>query len=119
MATTINKQRLLNHLLAGARKAAGDDPDGRPVLQQFIYGLCREDATPEQADRAYRNLCERFFDWNEVRVSSARELEEVFAGMSGFRWMPRKMSGMAMSTIDWLIVAMRMPSVVFESAIHL
>src|SRR5215218_9416009 len=82
MATTINKQRLLNHLLANARKAAAEGPDGRPVLQQFIYGLCREDATPEQADRAFRNLCERFFDWNEVRVSSARELEEAFAGMS-------------------------------------
>ena len=40
------------------------------MLEQFIYGLCREDATREQADRAFRNLCERFFDWNEVRVSS-------------------------------------------------
>ena len=33
--------------------------------------------------------------------------------------MPLKMSGRAMSTIDELIVAMSMPSVVFDSAIHL
>jgi hypothetical protein len=33
--------------------------------------------------------------------------------------MPRKMSGRAISTIDELIVAMRMPSVVFDRAIHL
>jgi endonuclease-3 len=79
MATTINKQRLLNHILAAVRKTAEAQDEPRPVLQQFVYGLCREDATPEQADRAYRNLCERFFDWNEVRVSSARELEESFA----------------------------------------
>ena len=33
--------------------------------------------------------------------------------------MPRKMSGSAISTIDELMVAMRMPSVVFDRAIHL
>ena len=73
MATTINKQRLLTHLFTAARKAAEaeSEPDEpRPVLHEFIYALCREDASREQADRAFRNLCERFFDWNEVRVSS-------------------------------------------------
>src|SRR5262249_3333645 len=48
---------------------------------QFIYGICREGATAEEADKAFRNLSRRFFDWNEVRVSSIRELEEAFAGM--------------------------------------
>ncbi len=38
---------------------------------------------------------------------------------SGSTPMPRKMSGSAISTIDWLIVAISMPSVVFDSAIHL
>ena len=40
-------------------------------------------------------------------------------GVSGFRWMPRKMSGSAISTIDELIVAIRIPMVVFDSATHL
>src|SRR5262245_16980422 len=80
MATTINKQRLLNQL---CNAHDGDAPEPLPVLQQFIYGLCRESATPEQAERAYRNLCEQFFDWNEVRVSSVRELEEALEGLSG------------------------------------
>jgi endonuclease III len=82
MATTINKQRLLNHLFAAAKKTVTVDEEARPVLQQFIYGLCRESATREQADDAYRYLCEKFFDWNEIRVSSLRELEEAFDGMS-------------------------------------
>ena len=82
MATTINKQRLLTHLFTTAKKTVEVDEEARPVLQQFIYGLCRENATREQADEAYRFLCERFFDWNEIRVSSLRELEEAFAGMS-------------------------------------
>ena len=82
MATTINKQRLLTHLFTTAKKTVEVDEEALPVLQQFIYGLCRENATREQADEAYRFLSERFYDWNEVRVSSLRELEEAFAGMS-------------------------------------
>jgi len=79
MATTINKQRLLNHLCDGN---SPPEQAPMPVLQQFIFGLCREEATAELAERAYRNLCERFFDWNEVRVSSIRELEEAMEGLS-------------------------------------
>lgn len=82
MATTLNKQRLLTQLFAAVKKSVEPDEEARPVLQQFIYGLCREDATREQADEAYHFLCEKFFDWNEIRVSSLRELEEAFDGMS-------------------------------------
>lgn len=82
MATTINKQRLLTHLFNAAKKAVEVDEEARPVLEQFIYGLCRENATHEQADEAYRFLREKFFDWNEIRVSSLRELEDAFHGMN-------------------------------------
>ncbi|HTU22298.1 MAG TPA: hypothetical protein VMG10_29940 [Gemmataceae bacterium] len=81
MATTINKQRLLNHLLTTAKKTVDVDEEARPVFEQLIYGLCRENASRGQADEAYRYLCEKFFDWNEIRVSSLRELEEAFDGM--------------------------------------
>ena len=43
----------------------------------------------------------------------------MFSGLSGFSPIPRKMSGSAISTIDWLIVAISTPSVVLDSAIHL
>jgi len=81
MATTINKQRLFGQLLSASRKAAESKSEELPVLEQFIYGICRESATPEQADRAFRFLREKFFDWNEIRVSSVRELEEAFDDM--------------------------------------
>jgi endonuclease III len=87
MATTINKQRVLTQVLSTARKVADADlaavggPEPRLVLEEFIYGLCREDATPAEAGRAFRRLREHFFDWNEVRVSSPREIEEAFAGL--------------------------------------
>jgi hypothetical protein len=35
------------------------------------------------------------------------------------RWIPRKMTGGAIITIDWLMTAIEIPSVVFDRAIHL
>ena len=40
-------------------------------------------------------------------------------GASGLTPMPRKMSGSAISTMDWLIVIISTPMVVFDRAIHL
>jgi endonuclease-3 len=82
MATTINKQRILNQLLTVAPPAPAKEDQPLPVLEQFVYALCREDATPERAYRAFKNLRERFYDWNEVRVSSVRELEDAMTGLS-------------------------------------
>jgi endonuclease-3 len=82
MPAITNKQRQLNQLF-GAFKKGHDAPDyeALPVLEQFLYGVCREGATREQADRAFQNLREQFYDWNEVRVSSAREVEEALADL--------------------------------------
>jgi len=82
MATTMNKQRIVNQLLTAEALAADAQGETLPVLEQFIYALCRENATPEQARMAYHNLRTKFFDWNEVRVSTVRELEEAMAGLS-------------------------------------
>jgi endonuclease III len=85
MATTINKQRVLNQLFAaqakGARAGHEGKAEARPVLEQFLYAICREGVGPERAERAYRNLRDRFFDWNEVRVSSLREVAEALSGL--------------------------------------
>ena len=43
----------------------------------------------------------------------------MFEGRRGSRWIPRKMAGSAMRTMDASIVAINMPSVVMKSAIHL
>jgi endonuclease-3 len=82
MATTTNKQKLVHQLFStlgkGARPA---EAESLPVLEQFVYALCREGATREAADRAYRKLREGFYDWNEVRVSSEEEIAEALVGM--------------------------------------
>ncbi len=40
----------------------------------------------------------------------------MLPGVSGLSWMPRKMSGSEMSTIDWLMKTINVPSVTVESA---
>jgi endonuclease-3 len=83
MPTAINKQRVLTQIFTALKKRY--DPrevEARPVLEQFMYAVCREGATRAQADRAFRNLQEGFFDWNEVRVSSPREVEEALGDIS-------------------------------------
>jgi endonuclease-3 len=82
MPAITNKQRQLNQLFTALKKGY-DAPDysALPVLEQFLYGICREGATRELADRAFQNLREQFYDWNEVRVSSAREVEEALADL--------------------------------------
>ncbi len=53
-------------------------PDlNRPVLEQLVYSICLENASFSSADEIFLALTHNFFDWNEVRVSSSRELAET------------------------------------------
>ncbi len=84
MTNTVNKQKIVNQLFTALGKLAKNKPmEERPVLEQFIYAILRENATRESADQAFKGLQEGFFDWNEVRVSSTLELVETFEGIVG------------------------------------
>jgi endonuclease-3 len=85
MPATTNKQRVLNQLFAALKKHYGDPgtPAERPVLEQMVYAVLREGATRDEADKAFGRLRTDFFDWNEVRVSSAHEVEEALDGLPG------------------------------------
>jgi endonuclease-3 len=78
MTTAINKQKVIDKIFSSmGKQARGSDPEARPVLEQFLFAICREGTTRERADHLFRALQERFYDWNEVRVSSAHEVAEV------------------------------------------
>jgi len=83
MPATINKQRLLTTLFTALKKQFGEQqtPADRPVLEQMVYAVLREGATRKDTDKAFERLGKTFFDWNEIRVSSPHEIEEVFAGL--------------------------------------
>ncbi|QGJ72135.1 Endonuclease III [Planctomycetales bacterium 10988] len=50
-------------------------PEDRPLLEQLIYASCLENASYSQAEAAYDQLRREFFDWNEVRVCTIRDLK--------------------------------------------
>jgi endonuclease III len=82
MAThTVNRQKIVSQLFSALGKHAKAKPmEARPVLEQFIYAILRENATRDSADQAFQSLQDRFFDWNEVRVSSTLEIVETLDG---------------------------------------
>ncbi len=56
-------------------------PVERTVLEHLLYACCLEDARYEVADECFARLQESFFDWNEVRVTTVRELSEIMRGL--------------------------------------
>ena len=54
------------------------DPE-RTVFEQLVFACCLENAHSQLAEEAYAALEHNFFDWNEIRVTTIRELSEVMA----------------------------------------
>jgi len=74
-----NKQSQLEHVFKLLKKRfdAPAEAEERPVIEHLLYAIIREGATRDHADKAFKNLRTHFFDWNEVRVSSPQEIEEI------------------------------------------
>lgn len=57
------------------------EPPERSVLEHLLYACCLEDARVEQADEGFAKLQQTYFDWNEVRVTTAVELAEALRSL--------------------------------------
>ena len=72
-STKINKiQKVLKK--AGYQLVAPDPQ--RSVIEHLLFAACLEDAKYDAAEQAFAALVHNFFDWNEVRVTTIRELAE-------------------------------------------
>lgn len=49
----------------------------RTVLEHLVIACCLENSLHEDAEKVFASLKSDYFDWNEVRVSSVRELSEL------------------------------------------
>lgn len=66
------------HLRALEKKhRVGIPPDPMPLLEKLILHLLLQEAPQTNAARALRRLREVFVDWNDLRVSSIREIATV------------------------------------------
>lgn len=54
----------------------------RPLLEQLLFACFLEDSKPEVAEECFARLQQSFFDWNEVRVTTVRELTELMKGLT-------------------------------------
>ena len=57
-------------------------PPERTVLENLLFSCCLECSPPEAAESAYKTLIEKYFDLNEIRVSTHRELSETMKDLS-------------------------------------
>lgn len=87
-AKTADRQTVVKKLLPLLKKQYKTNVPklDRPVMETMLYATCLEDATVEQAERAYARLHTLFPDLNEARVSAIAELEPAFEGMSDPDW---------------------------------
>ncbi|MHC4399552.1 MAG: hypothetical protein ACYTG0_07725 [Planctomycetota bacterium] len=65
-------------------QAVAPDPN-RTVFEHLLFAGCLENAQYEQAELAFAALADtgNFFDWNEIRVSTVRELAEAMVCLPG------------------------------------
>ncbi len=52
-------------------------PADRSLLEHLIFACCAENSLYDVANEVFASLSSDYFDWNEVRVTSIRELAEV------------------------------------------
>lgn len=79
-ATRTQQVTRLAELLSKAYRKRPADVE-RPVLEQLLFAALLENARHEAALRVFNALKEEFFDWNEVRVSTVRDLVDVATGL--------------------------------------
>jgi len=74
-----NRAALINKLykvLKAHYKPVSQNGD-RPLLQHMLFACCLENSHYDKAQKVYEHVSTSFFDWNEVRVSTVKELAEA------------------------------------------
>ncbi|MEO2047060.1 MAG: hypothetical protein ABGX16_10855 [Pirellulales bacterium] len=78
MATS-NRAALINKMIKVVNKhyKSTPVPKDRTLFENLLYACCLENSLHESAELVFEKLTRDYFDWNEVRVSTVRELSEV------------------------------------------
>ena len=77
--TTPNRAAILNKTHKVLKRSYKHNPlkGDQPLLESLLFACCLENARHDVAQTAYAKLRGSFFDWNEIRVSTVKELAEV------------------------------------------
>lgn len=79
MSAATQRTEKINKLFKVAKKHfhAVQPPANRLLIEHLLYACCLENATFETADEVLARLQDEYFDWNEIRVTTSRELAEL------------------------------------------
>jgi endonuclease-3 len=82
--TTTNRAALLNKTHRVLKRTHKHSPlrGEQPLLESLLFACCLENTRHDAAQDAFAKLRNSFFDWNEIRVSTAKELAEVMQGLA-------------------------------------
>ena len=74
-----NRAALITKVLKVVKKhfKPAAPPKDRSLLQHLLYACCLENSSYDAAEKTFQALSSDYFDWNEVRVSTIKELAEV------------------------------------------
>jgi endonuclease-3 len=79
-----NRAGLINKVIKVVKKyyKPTESPKDRKVLEHLVFASCAENSSHEDAEKVFGALNSDYFDWNEVRVSSIRELAGVMKSLN-------------------------------------
>lgn len=70
------------------------------LLDSLLFAACLENARHDAAQKAYETLKRAFFDWNEIRVSTVKELAEVVADLPDANDAATRVKGILQSVFE-------------------
>jgi endonuclease-3 len=81
--STTNRTALLHKLHRVLKRTYKITPvrGEQPVLESLLFACCLENARHGVAREALAKVRESFFDWNEIRVSTVKELAETLSAL--------------------------------------
>lgn len=81
---TQNRGTRITKLLGQIKKHFKPVPvaQNRTLIEHLLFACLLENSPHEAAEQAYQRLVTDYFDWNEVRVSTKRELSETLKGLN-------------------------------------
>ena len=79
-----NRATQINKVLKVTKKhfKPAEIPADRTVLEHLIFACCAENSLYEVANEVFAALANDYYDWNEVRVTSIRELTQLMKGLN-------------------------------------
>jgi endonuclease III len=82
--STTNRASLLNKTHKILKRTYKHTPTkgDQPLLESLLFAACLENSRFDATVQAFETLKNSFFDWNEIRVSTVKELAEVLSGLA-------------------------------------